>query len=213
MWACFPRKVRDHSQFFHLVWNPHHKYLILSSTAHGSPSWLLPPLPKTQPLPPWLPLGPHLNLTFTSHYSLAHWLVLTSTPPSLGSSPPYLKPNPSLPGYLSALSSLPHTYILYPFYCFSPPRAAPMLIIFLPLTLTGHTPVPLPSLVSHIPGMERKDGRWLMSRPMLSASVAFVSAEGWCCHSVFRVPPSASWAVVCRPAHPLPFPQIGRAHV
>ena len=110
-----------------------------SPNLNPSPSWLLPPLPKTQPLPPWLPLGPHLNLTFTSHYSLAHWLVLTSTPPSLGSSPPYLKPNPSLPGYLSALSSLPHTYILYPFYCFSPPRAAPMLIIFLPLTLTGHS--------------------------------------------------------------------------
>lgn len=74
------------------------------------------------------------------------------------------------------------------------------------LTSHGRTPVPSPSSVSHIPGVERKDGRWLMSRLMLSASMAFVSTEGWCCLSVFRVPPSASWVEVFRPAHPLPFP-------
>ena len=95
-----------------------------SPNLNPSPSWLLPPLPKTQPLPPWLPLGPHLNLTFTSHYSLAHWLVLTSTPPSLGSSPPYLNPTPPSLA-TSRPSPLLHTYILYPFYCFSPPRAPP----------------------------------------------------------------------------------------
>ena len=72
---------------------------------------------------PWPPLGPHLNLTFTSHYSLAHWLVLTSTPPPLGSSPPYLNPTPPSLA-TSRPSPLLHTYILYPFYCFSPPRAA-----------------------------------------------------------------------------------------
>ena len=44
--------------------------------------------------------------------SIAHWLLLTSTPPPLGSSPPYLKPNPSLPGYLSALFCPTHIYLV-----------------------------------------------------------------------------------------------------